>query len=849
MKESTVPRINLAPKLKRDLSLWNPFDYLLLLYWVFYFPQAVRWYVETRGGGDKLKEQKTWRDTRQFLRDHPVQLRLGIQGLLLTVITPLIICSIAANLGLSVDWFGVAFGVVLGVALGVWFGVGLGVVPGVGLGVGLGLVWDLLSGVVFGVVFGMAFGVLLGVVSRVVFGVVFGVVLGVVYGVVLGVVYGVVYGVVFSVVSGVGMIFAFPRPDNWLIGLLASPQGRLFPRITFLPLPGLTSTLQQWLQQDWETAINNLNQYLRYSRQFIPVLVAVNRVLPQFPEAEIIYRVSRLAENPSDWELLKYASAKLFSFPPSKIRLDTPARAAAAGFWYLHRQDTEKAEKAFAVVRSLAYGEEMYSLAQTLHRFSQAATPDSIASLEVAPIAAEPSLRPQTWQAISSLNLVITEMALVQRSYSQQVRSLALNRIIGELIDIADQKAANLPQAEKELILSIAEKWAKISTSIAKTVGTVTITQQIPNLYTIGDPVIGKRFVGRGDILRELQSMWSGDNLSSVVLYGHRRMGKTSILRNLEAYLPPNVSVIYINLQRVATVTSLAEVLLTMAEEIAQTLAIDAPEEEKISQHPEMYFNRYLDRLMRQILPEKAKTGLIIALDEFEIIEDLIEANTLPPNFLGYLRSLVQSSPRLAFVFAGLHTLEEMTADYFHPFFGSVYPIPVSFLSPESTRVILANPVGEDEDFPLDYTPSALDKIYQLTHGQPYLVQLIGFHLVRFYNKQVFELQRPQDIRFQVEDVEKAIDAEFFQRGNYYFTGVWKQAKQEPAGQGEILIVLSPHLQGLTRADLLSSTGLTATTLDRALKTLENHHVIECQDCRYRIAVELFRRWVSAKMA
>jgi hypothetical protein len=385
MKESTVPRINLAPKLKRDLSLWNPFDYLLLLYWVFYFPQAVRWYVETRGGGDKLTEQKTWRDTRQFLRDHPVQLRLGIQGLLLTVITPLIICSIAANLGLSVNWVGVV------------------------------------SGVVSGVVYGVGLGVL--------------------------------YGVVSGVVLGVGFIFAFFRPDNWLIGLLAGPQGRLFPRITPLPLPGLTSTLQQWLQQDWETAINNLNQYLRYSRQFIPVLAAVNRVLSQFPKAEIIYRVSRLAENPSDWELLKYASAKLF--PDSQIRLDTPARAAAAGFWYLHQQDTEKAETAFAVVRSLAYGEEMYSLARTLHRFSQAATLDSIASLEVAPIAAEPSLRPQTWQAISSLNRVIAEMALVQRSYSQETR----DRIIGELSDIIDRQAANLPLAEKALILSIAQKW------------------------------------------------------------------------------------------------------------------------------------------------------------------------------------------------------------------------------------------------------------------------------------------------------------------------------------------------------------------------------------------------------
>ena len=42
-----VPRLNLAPKLNRPLQLWNPLDYLRLLYWVFYFPQALRWYEET----------------------------------------------------------------------------------------------------------------------------------------------------------------------------------------------------------------------------------------------------------------------------------------------------------------------------------------------------------------------------------------------------------------------------------------------------------------------------------------------------------------------------------------------------------------------------------------------------------------------------------------------------------------------------------------------------------------------------------------------------------------------------------------------------------------------------------
>jgi hypothetical protein len=43
----SVPRLDLAPKLKRPLQLWNPLDYLRLLYWCFFFPQALRWYVET----------------------------------------------------------------------------------------------------------------------------------------------------------------------------------------------------------------------------------------------------------------------------------------------------------------------------------------------------------------------------------------------------------------------------------------------------------------------------------------------------------------------------------------------------------------------------------------------------------------------------------------------------------------------------------------------------------------------------------------------------------------------------------------------------------------------------------
>ena len=127
----SVPRLDLAPQLKRPLSIWNPLDYLRLLYWVFFFPQALRWYVEKYGGGEGLAEEKTWESKLEFLRQHPNQLRLLFQGLILIVCVPFLFDILLQQIGFTNDWLGVAFGVAFGVALGVAFGVTGGVAVGV----------------------------------------------------------------------------------------------------------------------------------------------------------------------------------------------------------------------------------------------------------------------------------------------------------------------------------------------------------------------------------------------------------------------------------------------------------------------------------------------------------------------------------------------------------------------------------------------------------------------------------------------------------------------------------------------------------------------------------------------
>ena len=79
MNAPPVPRLNLAPQLNRPLSLWNPLDYVRLLYWTFFFPQALRWYVRQFG---KPEYQEGHVTVWQTLRNDPIQRRLILQAVI-----------------------------------------------------------------------------------------------------------------------------------------------------------------------------------------------------------------------------------------------------------------------------------------------------------------------------------------------------------------------------------------------------------------------------------------------------------------------------------------------------------------------------------------------------------------------------------------------------------------------------------------------------------------------------------------------------------------------------------------------------------------------------------------------
>ena len=453
--------------------------------------------------------------------------------------------------------------------------------------------------------------------------------------------------------------------------------------------------------------------------------------------------------------------------------------------------------------------------------------------------------------ALDRLGQVGAEIATYQDATSRVNQLAALARATDALDRLDEYVVAEVMAPEQHILRRIVRQWRRLVSEAGGQVGRAEEIRPVANPYVVANPVIGDLFVGREDVLRRLEELWSGaGQCPSVVLYGHRRMGKSSILHNLGARFGPHTVVVDFNMQRVGPVAGTGELLYNLALALydAETrffgknlVSLAEPEDESFTAHnPYTAFDRFLKRLDRV----RGERRFIVTVDEFELIERMIAERQLEARLLDFWRGLIQTYPWFVMAFAGLHTLQEMTRDYWHPLYGSVIGIPVSFLSAEAARRLITQPTP---DFPLDYNGDTVEHIVALTHGQPYLVQLIGHGLVTRFNRQTFEEGVERERRLTLADVEAVISApEFYRDGDAYFTGVWRQAETSaPPGQTAVLRALVQSEAGPVAEEIAYQAGLALEKVGPVLETLKQHDVVMEKDGQWRFTVELMRRWVA----
>jgi hypothetical protein len=372
----------------------------------------------------------------------------------------------------------------------------------------------------------------------------------------------------------------------------------------------------------------------------------------------------------------------------------------------------------------------------------------------------------------------------------------------------------------------------------------------IPNPYVVGTPLEtgSPLFVGRVDLLAFIQEQLAGPQRNNLVLIGQRRTGKTSLLKQLPARLGEGFAAVYLDGQALGLDPGLPNFFLALATEIAYTLqdrgfAVETPELAQFLTAPAATFERVFLAQVRAMIGGR---HLLLLLDEFEELEAAVRRGTLDDSIFPFLRHLIQHTPALSVIFCGTHRLEELAADYWHVLFNIALHRHVGFLARAEAERLIQEPVAAG----MRYEDLALEKMWQVTAGHPYFLQLLCHGLVQRQNRQ-------QRGYVTVADVNEALE-ELLAAGEAHFVYLWMEA----TAHGRLVLALLGHMLPLggqiTVAQVhayLSERGapLARGVVAQALQHLALRQVLVVADdtdapagARYRWKLGLLGLWVSA---
>lgn len=365
-------------------------------------------------------------------------------------------------------------------------------------------------------------------------------------------------------------------------------------------------------------------------------------------------------------------------------------------------------------------------------------------------------------------------------------------------------------------------------------------SQEIENPYIFGVPLglHEELFVGRTDISARIEHLLLDRRHPPLLLYGQRRMGKTSLLRNLRRLLPSTIIPLQVDSQGLAGARHLPDLLHSMAHQMIKSakrersLILPPLSRENVTAYPLTSFNEWLDEIEEML--EGGQLALL-AFDEFEALLSILEQeqfNSL--EFLRMLRHLIQHRPRFKVLLAGSHTLEEFHRWSSHLI--NIQTIKLSYLQKREAFKLIEQPV---KNFPLRYEPAASQHLYHLTRGYPHLVQLLCYELVEHKNSHPLKERlcvSPHDIEATIP---KALET-----GSFFFVDI--EENQVSKNGLTLLRYLAAQGEGAIASREQLARDCPREELDATLKQLLQRDLIEETKSGYRFQVELIRRWFAS---
>lgn len=289
-----------------------------------------------------------------------------------------------------------------------------------------------------------------------------------------------------------------------------------------------------------------------------------------------------------------------------------------------------------------------------------------------------------------------------------------------------------------------ARKWLEIARKQHETARAAVAREPTRQVFRAGDPVDREKeaFVERAGILGELErQVMLASGCPGLLVYGRRRVGKSSLLKNLEGFLPPKVSIANLSMQEARAFASLGSWVALLTERIAARLPgieKSVPQSSDLSD-----LARLLEATEARLEAEGSR--LLLAIDEFENLDRKIGEGVFSEDLLAVLRESMQNHRRLIWTLAGSHRIDELTHAPWASYLVSARTVEVPPFEPAETRLLLTEPLkhsslwraagSEAPSFkPGFWGPGGIERIHEETGGWPHLVQLVAERVVDLVN-------------------------------------------------------------------------------------------------------------------
>jgi len=370
--------------------------------------------------------------------------------------------------------------------------------------------------------------------------------------------------------------------------------------------------------------------------------------------------------------------------------------------------------------------------------------------------------------------------------------------------------------------------------------------KEIPNPYIVGTPIKtgSNLFVGRRDLIDFIQQNIRGSLQENIiVLIGHRRTGKTTLLKQLPVYLEKQYIPVYIDIQGIIDPGMDAFFYLMATEIVAamrqRGIQISAPDFEDFKERPSFYFEYKFLKEVNELL---GYSILVLMFDEFEELEFKVDTGLLDKNIFSYLRHLMQHTEKLAFIFTGTYRLEDLKTDYWSIMFNIAIYKRISFLNEAETKELITEPV---RNYNMTYDSLAIEKIFRLTHGHPYFTQLLCHALVNFHNREKKNYITIQEVNHELNRI--------LERGQMHFDFIWDRSSiNERLVMTSITRVIQED-EAVTASSIvnkLAEYGLTldTTEVNETLDILVGKDIISKildHTTTYEFKVDLIRIWLE----